>query len=139
MVQGISGIDQSKLGGPDKLDGDKQKKVKELVDKVLNHLKDMLASKPSSVSDIKNMIEMLKELDPAAAAKAEELLNKMEHELSSKGVNLTEDEKIKKMQEMVMAAQAGQLGVFGVNNDNQGQTASKQDDKKIPGSISVSI
>ncbi len=139
MVQGSIG--QVKLGGPEGLDGEKQKKAKELTDKVLSQLKDMLASKPSNLSALKDMIGMLKELDPAAAAKAEDMLNKMENELSSKGLNnLSEDEKLKKMQEIVVAAQAGQLGVFASSTDNQGQFATQPDEfKNKLGSISVSI
>ncbi len=139
MVQGS--IDQVKTGGPEKLDSEKQKKAKELTEKVLSQLKDMLASKPGNLSALKDMISMLKELDPAAAAKAEDMLNKMEKELASKGLNnVSEDEKLKKMQEMVIAAQAGQLGVFASNNDNIGQAASAQDENKNKlGSISVSI
>ena len=70
MVQGS--IDQVNVGGPEKLDGEKHRKAKELFEKVLSQLKDMLASKPSNLSALKDMITMLKELDPAAAAKADD-------------------------------------------------------------------
>ena len=61
MGQGIGSIDQTTLGGPEKLDSEKQKKVKDLLGKVLDHLKELLASKPNSISDVKNMIEMARE------------------------------------------------------------------------------
>jgi hypothetical protein len=139
MVQGS--IDLVRLGGPEKLDGEKQKKAKELLEKVLSELKDMLASKPGNIAALRDMINMLKELDPVAAAKAEDLLKKMESELSSKGqINMSEEEKLEKMLEIVIAAQAGQLGVFASNNDNQRQLGTQQDQQKNSlGSISVSI
>ena len=139
MIQGS--IDSSKLGGPEKLDGEKHEKAKKLLDKVLTQIKDMLASNPGSLSALKEMISMLKELDPAAAAKADDMLNKMEQELVAKGQgNLSEEEKLKKMLEMVTAAQAGQLGVFASNFDNSGQAAGQPDEHKVKlGSISVSI
>jgi hypothetical protein len=53
---------------------------------------------------------------------------------------MSEEEKLEKMLEIVIAAQAGQLGVFASNNDNQRQLGTQQDQQKNSlGSISVSI